>query len=236
MSHNHRTAELTERRDDIIAAYRDGDSIMTLAQRYGVSSSPIRRLLHLWGVAVRPKVREKVLKQRAGEVERYYRAGMNFRELAAQFAVDRNTVANFIRARGVSRRTWLNRRTFTIKREADKGMLAGLLLGEGSIVRRGTQVAIRIVNTDRDIIEWCQQWGGRVYWYGPRPRGKKPLGTWDLAGAVNVFHCLTSIIPYMVGQKRALAEEALRWLEEHWGFEATDATPAHQEVGHQNSA
>lgn len=210
---------LDSRKDEIIAAYENGESIDSLAGRFGCSNTPIRSFLVDNGVAFRPAVRPRVLASCASEVIEMYRVGKSTRQIARTFKVDRNTVSSFLSERGVLRNAPLSERTFFISSSADKGMFAGLLLGEGSIVIRGRGASIRIVNQDTAIIGWLAQFGGRIYWSKPRERSPNPCGIWDLSRAIDVFHCLVSIHPFLLGKKRQLANAALTVLKQNYGLE-----------------
>lgn len=210
---------LEANRRAIIAAYEGGSSLDEVAADHAVSSSSIRRFLLASGIKLRPQRRQRVLESRAAEVEMMYRAGANTREIAELLGVDRNTVSQFLAAKGLRRAGALGIREFFIETEGDKGLLAGILLGEGSVVIRASgEVLISIANTDPEIIEWVSRWGGRVYWYAPNERGTKPAGTWRLSRAVDVYHCLMALLPYLFGKKRALAERGIGLLEERHGL------------------
>ena len=204
--------------DEIIAAYQDGASVDNLAARFACSYSAIRRFLLDRGVTLRAPIRPKLLKDHRENVLRMYAAGLSTIDIAMTTGVDRNTVSDFLRAEGVRRKQPLSMRTFVIERPEDKGMLAGLLLGEGSIIIRGRGASVRIVNQDAHILGWCAKFGGRIYWTRPRPTSPNPCGVWDLARAVDVFHCLSSIHHLLVGKKRSLARAALNVLAQNYGL------------------
>lgn len=220
------TPTLESDRDKIISTYEGGTSIDALASQRGCSNTPIRKLLIRHGVELRPPVRPTVLAKQKDAVIRLYRRGASTREIAKQFGVDRNTVSEFLRRSKTRRRVGLSRRTFSIETESDKGMLAGLLLGEGSIIIHGGEgrgVFVRIVNTDAAILGWLARFGGRIHWNKARKRGWMPCGVWDLARAVDVYHCLTSIKHLLVGKKKALASVGLKVLKKNYGLSETPA-------------
>lgn len=215
--------ELEKKADYIKHAYQTGQSIDDLASEFSCSSTPIRNFLLAHNIPFRPAIRPCKLKPFKKEVEIMYRSGKNTYEIAEMFSVDRNTVSVFLECIGIRRNAPLSSQTFHIEGEANKGIFAGLLVGEGSIIIRGNGVAIRIANNDGKIIDWLAQWGGKVYWVKPRPpKVPNPSGIWDLAAVVDVFHCLVTILPYMIGAKHILAVRAIRRLKKNYGLEETD--------------
>jgi hypothetical protein len=77
---------------------------------------------------------------------------------------------------------------------------------------------VRIANTDRPLIEWLAQFGGTVHWddRSARPHWKT-IGTWTASQAIDAYHLLIAIEPYMI-VKRSRAQEAIRYLRERWHF------------------
>lgn len=215
-------------RAEILSAYAAGSSIDEISARYRCSNTPIRQFLLANGVALRPAVRPKALAKDRSGVIAMYRAGSSTKEIARITGVDRNTVSAFLAAEGILRKTPLRSRGFSIEAPEDKGMLAGLLLGEGSVIIRGRGAAVRIVNQDAAILGWLARFGGRIYWSKPRPSSPNPCGVWDLSRAVDVFHCLTAILSLLVGKKRSLARAALKVLAENYGLRETASPADHQ--------
>lgn len=214
--------KLEEEVDYVINAYQSGKSIDDLAQEFSCSATPIRQFLQSHNIPFRAAVRPRKLGPLKDRIEALYRNGHSTIEIAEHLNVDRNTVSSFLDHMGIRRNAPLAARTFHICGEVNKGIFAGLLVGEGTIVIRGNGAAIRIVNTDQEIINWLSQWGGNVYWTKRRPRSTMPCGVWDLAAAVNVFHCLNAVLPYMIGAKHKLAIEAIHHIKENYGLEAID--------------
>lgn len=212
-------------REEMIAAYKSGCSLDTLASRFAVNPSTVRRYLISWGVVLRPQVRTGPLFGKESAVEDAYRSGMNTRQIAKQFHADRNTVSKLLKDKKILRKTSLNAREFNIDGEGNRGVLAGLISGEGSITLRreklGTRVIVSIVNTDPDIIDWLARLGGRHYWASPHGTGIRPVGTWRLSRAVDVFHCLTATLPWIFGKKRLLAKQGIELLKARYGLRGT---------------
>ena len=221
MSKQRITVFLESIRDEIISGYRMGESIDNLARKYQCSNTPIRQFLLRHSVQLRPPIRQRGLIRVSDELLRLYHAGANTRELAKRFSVDRNTVSQFIASKGELRNVSISKRSFFIKRKEDRAMLAGLLLGEGSIIIRERSVAIRIVNQDTSILGWLAQFGGKIYWSKPRERCPNPCGIWDVGCTVNVFHCLLAVFPYLVGKKQSFARAALKILKNNYGLTET---------------
>lgn len=210
-------------RDEVLQAYANGASIDALADRFGCSPTPIRGFLAANGVAFRPAVRPKRLAVSRSEVIAAYRSGRNTREIAATFGVDRNTVSQFLKSEGARREEGLSPLSFTVPNGQDRGVFAGLLLGEGSIVIHGRSASIRISNQDAAILGWLAKFGGRIYWAKPRKGSPNPCAAWDLSGAVNVFHCLSTLLPLLMGKKKSLARAALKVISANYGLQETPA-------------
>lgn len=213
---------LYPQKDAITTDYRQM-SIREIAIKYGCSDSTIRDFLLNNSIQMRAFCRPKLLEKNSAEVFRLYQSGMNTKQLAEKFRVDRNTVGYFLRSTGVCRYRQLHKRTFFIENPIDIGMLAGLLLGEGSIVIYKNRAMIRIVNTDTSIIGWLSKFGGRIHWTKPDQKNRKvPCAVWDLAAAVDVFHCLSILLPILVGKKQQLARAALHILKSKYGLEIAE--------------
>lgn len=215
------TPNLEQNRDEIIALYEEGASIDNLSKKYRCSNTPIRMFLIRNCVKLRPPIRPAILENVKYAIIDAYQFGDNTVDIAEKFGVDRNTVSLFLKNNKVRRANALSRRKFFIETEADKGMLAGLLLGEGSIIIRGRGVSIRIVNQDTAILGWLNKFGGKIYWSKPRKRSPNPCGVWDLSGAVDVFHCLSSIEHLLLGKKKSLAKAAIKIIAQNYGLRET---------------
>jgi len=212
------TPSLRRQSQQIIDGYVQGSSLDNLGVQYQCSASSIRRLLLSHNVLLRAPIRSRVLSKFRHEVLAYYRTGASLSQIANRFNVDRNTAGEFIRKNGISRGVGLSSLTFHITSDSDKGMLAGLLLGEGSIILGGNRVCIRIVNQDAAILGWLAKFGGRLYWSKPRHRSPNPCGVWDLSGSVDVYHCLSSIHHLLVGKKKSLCRAGLKLLESRYSL------------------
>lgn len=213
---------LLEHVTEIVEQYEYGYSIDALALRHAVNPSTMRKFLLSRDVTLRAPTRAALVGGRLDEATDLYAQGWTMTNLAKRYGLNRDTVSAALARRGVKRIGNLAALSFIPPTGADAGVMAGLLLGEGSIVfRPDGAVNVRIVNTDVDIIRWLEQWGGSVSWTQPRGGGRLPVGAWSLDGAANVYHCLTVLRPLLVGRKRRLAGDGLARLEARWGFRAT---------------
>jgi uncharacterized protein (DUF433 family) len=215
------TPTLEQNRDEIIALYEGGASIDDLSDKFGCSNTPIRKFLIRNCVEFHPPIRPAILEASRDAVITAYQSGDSTADIAEKFGVDRNTVSLFLQKNKVRRTAPLSARTFFIETDADKGMLAGLLLGEGSIIIRGKGASVRIVNQDTAILGWLNKFGGKIYWSKPRKSSPNPCGVWDLSGAIDVFHCLSSIEHLLVGKKKSLARVAIKVLVQNYGLRET---------------
>lgn len=211
-------------KNDIINDYTSGFTMDKLQEKYACSNRPIREIILSAGI-MRPNIRPQKLADKKDKLIERYREGLNTEQLAKEFNVDRNTVSEFLKRHKIRRATAARSREFFIKDDIDKGMLAGLLLGEGSIIITGRGARISIVNQDAHIIGWLGKFGGRIHWFRPRPGSKNPCGYWNLSRSIDVFHCLTILLPILVGKKKNLAVGAINVLKSNYGFQVAKATP-----------
>lgn len=89
---------------EIVEAYRRGDTIPQLAERYHCSTESIRTALRLEGVEARRRGPRSPLEGREDEVATAYRAGATVRELAERFGADVRTIRKVLAARDVPMR------------------------------------------------------------------------------------------------------------------------------------
>lgn len=203
---------------DIVNDYKNGYTMEGLQEKYACSNRPLREIILAEGI-MRPNIRPQLLTQKRDEVINLYRAGWSTKQLGDKFGADRNTVSEFLKRNKVRRHSAAREREFFIQSDTDKGMLAGLLLGEGSIIITGPGARISIVNQDAHIIGWLGQFGGRIHWFRPRPGSRNPCGTWNLSRSIDVFHCLSTLLPILVGKKKNLAVGAINVLKSNYGFQ-----------------
>lgn len=99
---------------------------------------------------------------------------------------------------------------------ADLAYIAGIVDGEGSIVRHCSTAQMKwiltVVNTDRPLIDWLGTFGGRVYTRTSIKKnlGSKPIYAWNVQAQRDVLAFLGAIAPFMRIKKdkadRAVAE------------------------------
>lgn len=220
-------SKLTPFTDEIIRRYQDGATAEELAHVYSVSESTIRYFLRTGcSTPLRPPHRgsyprysqefEKTLVQE-------YQAGDTITLIASRHAIGYDAVRSILKRYNAITGRRLRSASLQIPTsEAQLGYLAALVDGEGCIrifedaTRR--RVIVRIANTDRPLIEWLAQFGGTTHWSDRTGKPHwKTSGTWTVAQAIDVYHLLIAIEPYMI-VKRSRAQEAIRYLREHWQF------------------
>jgi DNA-binding CsgD family transcriptional regulator len=210
---------LEKKKKEIINAYQNGESLDSIAPKYSVNPSTIRKFLLSHLIILRPPIRPQKLIKDGYEVIKLYKTGLNTQRVASQFNVDRNTVSSFLKKNKMLRDAPLGKRSFHILNDTDKGLLAGLLLGEGSIVMVNRGAQIRIANNEKEILEYLSKFGGRIYWTKPKPpRSPNPGGIWNLPRIVDVYYCLQSIVHLLVGKKYKLAIQAIHLIEKNYGL------------------
>ncbi len=83
---------------------------------------------------------------------------------------------------------------------AERGYIAGLLDGEGTICRTNKrQWQVSIINTHAETINWLGSFGGRIHQRLQRAGslGRKPIYVWYLFPAHDVLRFLEMVRPYM---------------------------------------
>lgn len=220
-------SKLTPFTDEIICRYQDGATAEELAQAYSMGKSTIRYFLRtVCEIPLRPQHRGSNPRY-SQELERVlvqeYQAGDNITLIASHHAIRYDTVRSILkRYKAITGRRLRSASLQVPTSAAQLGYIAALVDGEGCIrvsedaVRH--RVVIRIANTDRPLIEWLAQFGGTVHWYDrPTKPHRKTAGAWTVAQAIDAYHLLIAIEPYMI-IKRSRAEEAIRYLREQWHF------------------
>jgi hypothetical protein len=212
---------------DIARRYQDGEIASALAQEYGVSTTNMRYFLKtICGIPLRPPNRGKKPQQPAGReraIVRDYTSGHSMMHLAAKYGLAYSTVQSIIDRYGAATGRRLRSPSLRVPTNtAELGYLAALVDGEGCIrifedaIRH--RVVVRIANTDRALMDWLAQFGGTIHWHKrPDKPHYKPGGSWTVAQAIDAYHLLVAIEPYMI-IKRARAQEAIASLRARWHF------------------
>jgi transposase len=213
--------------DEIVRRYQDGTTAEALAQEYGVGESTMRHFLKaICGIVMRPPNRGRKPQspqEHEQEIVREYQAGDSMTLIASRHQIGYDAVRSIMRRYGATIGRRLHSPSIHLPTsEAQLGYIAALVDGEGCIrifedtIRH--RVVVRIANTDRPLMEWLAQFGGTIHWYkrSTQPHWKT-AGTWTVAQAIDAYHLLIAIEPYMI-IKRSRAQEAIRYLREHWHF------------------
>jgi hypothetical protein len=207
--------------------YQSGEIASAIAREYGVSTTAMRYFLRVvCEVPMRPPNRGKKPQQpRAREeaIVREYRSGHSMMHLAAQHKLAYDTVRSIIKRYGVVTGRRIRSPSLHLPSEiAQLGYLAALIDGEGCIrifdSGRRRRVSVRVANTDHALMDWLTQFGGTIHWYEhPSHPHYKPGGSWTVAQAIDAYHLLMAVEPYMI-VKRLRAQEAIAALRSRWHF------------------
>jgi uncharacterized protein (DUF433 family) len=88
--------------DSVVARYRAGESIATIAGSFGVSTRAVRNVLIERGVPFRPHGRVAAVAGREADVAAAYEAGASILELARQYGSSNRILARVLRDQGVT--------------------------------------------------------------------------------------------------------------------------------------
>lgn len=100
------------------------------------------------------------------------------------------------------RAVWAPTHRMTAASETDLAYMAGIIDGEGSIMKICRQKnpvwAVKVNMTDRPVIEWLHSFGGT---FSPRPAvkngGKKDQWEWKMHRQLDVQALLLAVLPYL---------------------------------------
>lgn len=215
--------------NEITHRYQDGATAEQLAQEYGVGKSTMRYFLKkVCGITMRPPRRgsePRYSQEHEEMIVREYQAGDSATLIASRHAMTYENVRSILNRHNALTRRRLHSPSIRLPTsEAQLGYIAALVDGEGTIhiSRRASSgrhpVYVAIANTDRALMEWLAQFGGIVRWYdrANKPHWKR-AATWTVAKAIDAYHLLIAIEPYMI-VKRNRAQEAIRFLRDQWHF------------------
>ena len=90
--------------DELLSLYQAGESLPSLAARYGIHRGTVKDHLRRSGVAIRPGNQAKLSDADKDELATLYENGLSIHKLALQFGVTDNPVHNALKERGVMMR------------------------------------------------------------------------------------------------------------------------------------
>lgn len=140
--------------------------------------------------------------------------GKSFAAIAKELKVGRMTLQKRARELGYvsgARGTrWTESQIRLPKESGQHGYIAGIIDGEGSIVRvvqgsASIQWRISVANTHKGMLKWLEQMGGSIV---PRKSklGKKPSFAWILGRQWDVLLLLETIVPFLLIKKTSALE------------------------------
>jgi len=89
----------------LIALYRQGDSLLQLSRRFGIYRGTVKEHLRRAGIAIRPGNQAKLSETDKDEILRLYADGLSIHKLALLFGVTDNPVHNALKERGARMRS-----------------------------------------------------------------------------------------------------------------------------------
>lgn len=139
--------------------------------------------------------------------------GESICHIAKSYGRERSALYRLLKRQGIAIRndgSWA--RTLTLPTDPlDIGYMAGLVDGEGSVMRPPRLEAwqVKVGMTDRCVIEWLASFGG-VFNVEPRPEGRKTAYSWTVTRRLDVAALLRLLAPHLrVPAKRERAEQAI---------------------------
>jgi transposase-like protein len=87
--------------DELVAAYRTGGTVYTLAEQFGIHRATVGKLLRSRGIDTTPPALTPSQIERAAEL---YQEGWSLAKIAKRFGVDAKTVAARLHERGIAMR------------------------------------------------------------------------------------------------------------------------------------
>jgi hypothetical protein len=135
-----------------------------------------------------------------------------------QFCRERHVSAPWIYRRLKAAGYVLERRhlwSSTLEMGSDPGVLgyvAGIIDGEGSILRTNTgHWQVKVGMTDEPVMRWLHALGGTLaYQSREREVNRRPVWTWQVSRRRDVVVLLQALMPYLI-VKQEKAELALAW-------------------------
>ena len=100
-----RVRKLTQEQiDELTSLYQQGQSLPSLATRFGIHRGTVKDHLRRAGLAIRPGNQPKLSNDDKAEIAKLYEAGLSIHKLALRFGVTDNPVHNALKERGVRMR------------------------------------------------------------------------------------------------------------------------------------
>ena len=175
----------------------------------------------------RMRARKKRLVSRAlvEKMRSWKEQGLTYREISEKVQMPLATVFYYIKKGG----GWEVPEFFTRLTEGQKGYIAGIIDGEGTIAlyrvnnkrysEQYRRVEIRLANTKKELVDYLKAlvpefYVGRRTFYDKYTDRRKPLFSLSLSRTVEQYYLLKAILPYLV-IKREIAKKCLEYLEDH---------------------
>lgn len=208
-----------EQVDEAYKRQLNSESVSKIAATMGVSYSTLRAAIWRRHGNLPSQLRT-LTEAQLDEVYKRVLAGESVSGLAKEIGVNTSSLSRLLRRRFDFVPTPFWSPTLTLPDNPGLvGYIAGLVDGEGSIVRRNDSPrggwCVTISLTHRETIDWLVSWGGRLTSTGKandRNRlGNKPVWRWMVARQQDVVALLRAIIPYLI-VKQDKAQRALQEL------------------------
>ncbi|MEO7016411.1 MAG: helix-turn-helix domain-containing protein [Leifsonia sp.] len=90
--------------DELSSLYQQGQSLPSLAARYGIHPATVKDHLRRDGIPIRPGNQAKLSEEDKDEIARLYESGLSIHQLALRFGVTDNPVHKTLKERGVRMR------------------------------------------------------------------------------------------------------------------------------------
>jgi lambda repressor-like predicted transcriptional regulator len=90
--------------DELSSLYQQGQSLPSLAARYGIHPGTVKDHLRRASIPIRPGNQAKLSDMDKSEIVRLYESGLSIHKLALRFGVTGNPVHSALKERGVKMR------------------------------------------------------------------------------------------------------------------------------------
>jgi DNA-binding CsgD family transcriptional regulator len=87
---------LVGREAEVVDAYKKGETIEQIAERYGCSIRPVRDVLKADGVAFRSVGRRSAVRKREARIVQLYQSGSTLQEIADEYGATPRTVRKIL--------------------------------------------------------------------------------------------------------------------------------------------